>query len=139
MDICSRCGYLLIFRNTDGNPHHPYHVPSGWHCWTAGKAPSAPPAEPLAFPDGGERSVDYWEDLKTRGLDAYRSYLKSGAMDEFLSLTKEEIEAGNDRMVRNLLEETLDRFSPGPEQRSLLGQLVVSDAWQQLRDRARPR
>jgi hypothetical protein len=136
MDICSRCGYPLIFRNWGRNPHHPFHIPSGWHCWTLGKQASAPAAEPLQFPDGGERSEAYWEPLKDQGLRLYREYVESGRMEPFLGLVKDEIGLGNDSMVENLLEELEYRFAPSKVRNSLLRQLVVSDAWQRLRERA---
>ena len=136
MDICSRCGYPLIFRNWGRNRHQPFHIPSGWPCWTLGKEASAPPAEPLRFPDGGERSETYWEPLKDRGLQLYRAYLETGEMRPFLDLVEAEIGRGNDGMVENLLEELEYRFAPSRERNSLLRQLLVSDAWQRLRERA---
>lgn len=139
MDICSRCGYPLIFRHWGRNPHQPFHLPSGWHCWALGQEPSAPPAEPLRFPRGGERSETYWEPLKESGLQRYRRYRKTGEMKPFLELIGGEVSQGNDSMVENLLEELQYRFAPSRELSSLLQQLVVSDAWQKLRDRAQVR
>lgn len=31
--FCNACGYVLIFRNIFGDPHHPIHIPTGWPCW----------------------------------------------------------------------------------------------------------
>ena len=136
MNICSRCGSLLIFRNYRGNDHQPLHIPSGWHCWSLGRQDGALPAEPLPFPNGGERSETYWEPLKKRALQLYRDYRTTHRMKPLLDLVGGEIEAGNDVMVESVLEEILERFPSAPERNSFLRQVVESDGWQAIRDRA---
>lgn len=55
LDFCCRCGYPLIFRNYEGNPHHPLHIPTGWYCWQGGSAGPVPADQmvriPLTTPD----------------------------------------------------------------------------------------
>lgn len=50
LDFCFRCGYPLIFRNYEGDPHHPLHIPTGWYCWQGGSAGPVPAAQMMRIP-----------------------------------------------------------------------------------------
>lgn len=133
MDLCTRCGYLLIFRNYGAhNPHQPFHIPSGWHCWKLGQEASSPPAEAVSFPEGGEASETYWNELALRGLDLYRRNDLTSLRD----LLSRELQAGNLTMAGNLVHEIVERFPQGPKRNSFLRQIMALDEWQRLSESA---
>jgi len=131
MDLCSRCGYLLIFRNYGANnPHQPFHVPSGWHCWKLGQEDSARPAEAVPFPEGGEASETYWNELALQGLGLFRRNEVTSLRD----LVRRELQAGNRTMAGNLVREIVERFPADKKRNSILQQLMALDEWQCLSD-----
>ena len=137
MEICSRCGYLVIFRNYwPLNRHQPFHIPTGWPCWKMEKEdPTLDPADRLPFPRGGDESDRYWKRLRNRVRKRYASYENTGIMKPFLELVRSEIAAGNYTMTGNILWEVINEIPSSRQQRnSLLGQLMVDEAWQSLSD-----
>lgn len=135
--ICSCCGYLVIFRNWNGKSHHPIHLPTGWPCWRMVENGECGDPEPLPFPIPSPTSPERWRQTVDQGLELYRRYRKGGKMEPFLALVDRELGAGRVDVAKGLMEEVLHRFANTADLRRLFGQIVASNAWLALADRAR--
>lgn len=136
--ICSCCGYLVIFRVYRGNRHQPIHLPTGWPCWKMRQQGECSEPEPIPFPTTDDMTGESnWKPFVDRAVKSYRRYQKDKRMAPLLELIKGELSAGHVTRVQYMIEELLYKFSSSRERTSLIQQVVHSDEWLLMAERAR--